>query len=266
MGVFHCTWMNNIGANNYPSRDYYYLTKSYKGSSVTLCESIDELRANRCYMHLPLKYAYYGTGHTIYKDYMFYTQDSSQYLISHPIKAFKSSEEGDEETRQIAIPDDAECCDTKNPLYSVKHSGFFDFEIDENGLWLIYKKKINQTEISDYSNDIYVIAKINENYYKDLKIAQKWILKIKHNNVANMFIACGQLYALKNTVNSPASIYKLCDLLNDSDCSKTETDSFNITISSRQLTSLSYNTEKKLLYMVDGGSFVYYNLETVRIN
>jgi hypothetical protein len=28
---------------------------------------------------------------------------------------------------------------------------------------------------------------------------------------------------------------------------------------------LSYNSEKKMLFMVDGGSFVYYNLQTVKI-
>ena len=114
MGVFHCTWMNNIGGstsgyensgliNSDQLKDFYYLTKSYKGSSVTLCQNKEELRSSRCYKHLPLKYSYYGTGHAIYKDYMFYSQDSSRFLISHSLRAFKSSsgEENDAETRQI---------------------------------------------------------------------------------------------------------------------------------------------------------------------
>lgn len=80
--------------------------------------------------------------------------------------------------------------------------------------------------------------------------------------VANMFISCGQLYALKDTLTNPAVIYKLCDLFNDNECSKSyEYDLFNISISSRQLTSLSYNPDKKLLYVVDGGSFVYYKMQ-----
>jgi hypothetical protein len=204
---------------------------------------------------------------------MFYTQDSSRFLISHSIKISKSSEEIDsDEARQIKIPEDAECCDTNNNLYSVKHSGFFDFEIDENGLWLIYKQRVYQPDRhNDEIDDIYIIAKIDENDFRSLRIEQKWTLKLKHNSIANMFITCGKLYALKNSVNSPATVYKLCDLLNDSDCSRSaagsllESDVFNITISSRQLTSLSYNSEKKMLFMVDGGSFVYYNLQTVKI-
>lgn len=81
-------------------------------------------------------------------------------------------------------------------------------------------------------------------------------------NVANMFITCGQLYALKNTVSNPAVIYKICDLLNDEECSKSyENELFNVTISSRQLTSVSYNSDRKLLYMVDGGSFVFYKMQ-----
>lgn len=271
MGVFHCTWMNNIRASQKKNRDSYYLTKSYKGSSVTLCSNSEELRSNRCYKTLPLKYSYYGTGHTIYKDYMFYTQDSSPFLISHSIKQLRSSEENDlDEARQIGLPDDAECCDATKHLYSVKHSGYFDFEIDENGLWLIYKQKSIETKSysTDDLFDVYIVAKINENNFRDLEIQQKWHFKIRHNTIANMFISCGKLYALKSTYNSPALIYKLCDLLNDLDCSKSsakETDFFNITISSRQLTSLSYNSDKKLLYMVDGGSFVSYNLQTVKV-
>jgi hypothetical protein len=171
------------------------------------------------------------------------------------------------------MPEDAACCDLRNHLYSVKHSGFFDFEIDENGLWLIYKQEkkssTNKSEFrySDAEEDVYVVAKIDENDYKSLTIEKKWYLKLKHNSVANMFVACGQLYALKNTASSPATIYKLCDLLNDYDCSQSssENESFNITISSRQLTSLSYNFEKNSLYMVDGGSFVFYDLDTVKI-
>ena len=167
------------------------------------------------------------------------------------------------------MPDDAACCDLRNHLYSVKHSGYFDFEIDENGLWLIYKQNKNQTDYNtaEEIEDVYVIAKIEENNYQSLTIEKKWHLKLKANSVANMFIACGQLYALKNTASSPATIYKLCDLLNDYECSQSssEFESFNITISSRQLTSLSYNSEKKSLYMVDGGSFVYYNSESVKI-
>ncbi len=65
IGVFHCNWMNNIGSPKY--ENYYYLTKSYKGSTVTVCQNAEELKSNRCYRNIPLKHPYYGTGHVIFK-------------------------------------------------------------------------------------------------------------------------------------------------------------------------------------------------------
>ena len=63
--------MNNIGSPKY--ENYYYLTKSYKGSTVTVCHNAEELKSNRCYRNIPLKYPYYGTGHVIYKSMHFLT-------------------------------------------------------------------------------------------------------------------------------------------------------------------------------------------------
>ena len=240
-----------------------------------MCSSLDELKANRCYRHMPLQYSYYGTGHAIYKDYLFYHQDGSRELISHSIESKDRMD-----VRRIEAPEEAACCDSN--LYSIKHSGFFDFETDEYGLWIIYKKDIARTaaesiggfdgsyEIPSASmdprmmdEDIYMVAKVDENDYKNLKIEQKWSIRVNRDNVANMFIACGQLYALKNTVENPANVYKLCDLVNDANCSGSyENDQFNITISSRQLTSMRYQPDRHLIYMVDGGSFVYYTTET----
>ena len=257
MGVFHCNWMNNNGHEN--SNNNYYLTKGYKGSTVTICQSAEELKTNRCYRHMPLKHSYYGTGHTIYKGYMFYNQDGTKDLISHGIEKDKN------EVRKVTITE-AACCDSSNNLYSVKHTGHFDFEVDEHGLWLIYKLEQHELNPSETNptTDTYVVAKIKEKNYQNLSIERKWVLRLDRENVANMFITCGQLFALKNTHNNPATVYKLCDLFNDHDCSKSyENDAFNLTISSRQITSLSYNQDKKLLYMVDGGSFVNYKMEIV---
>jgi hypothetical protein len=261
-----------------------------KGSSVTLCQSLDELKSYRCYLHLPLRFSYYGTGHAIYKGYMFYNQDGTRDLVSYSLDKHES--------KKINAPDDAACCDMTNSLYNVKHSGYFDFEIDEHGLWLIYKLTNGQittngananTSTSEYrylekstaereDQVTYVIAKIDETNIADMRIEKKWYVQVNRQNVANMFIACGQLFALSNTVTSPANVYRLCDLVSNGGqgaCSSTlskelsskldaetadTSSSFNITISSRQITSLAYNPDKRLLYIVDGGSFAYYKM------
>jgi hypothetical protein len=280
MGVFHCSWMSDIaGATANASATSYYITKGYKGSSLTMCLDLDELKSYRCYRHMQLQYSYYGTGQAIYKGLFFYNQDGTNSLVVHNVET--------EQVARVSAPQEA---DTSDQLYAVKHSGFFDFETDENGLWLIYKQarsvtayELNGDEYpsetvvdrtgssegqydANFNNqDVYVVAKIDEKNLAELKIERKWTVRASKENVANMFIICGQLYALKNTAMNPAQMYKLCDLINDESCTANydseNSDLFNLTISSRQITSLKYDPDKKLLYMVDGGSFVYYKTQ-----
>jgi hypothetical protein len=285
MGIFHCSWSSNYGTNE------NYLTKGYKGSTLTKCQNMDELKSYRCYTHLPLQYTYYGTGHIIYKGYMFYNQEDTNYIVIHNLET--------QQATRVKAPDDAACCNNNLDanLYNVKHSGYFDFEVDENGLWLIYKKisnysspmidnndeETNESSLDynyqtnyDYGiQDVYVIAKLDETDLTQLKVEKKWNLNVNFddtngNNIANMFIACGQLYALKNTHQNPAQIEKLCNM-NTDDASCTANDDtfikirsnsiYNVSISSRQITSINYDPENRLLHMVDGGSFVYYRVE-----
>ena len=276
MGVFHCTWMRNLGSKI----NHYYFTKGYKGSTLTMCQNLDELKSYRCYTHLPLKYSYYGTGHVLYKGYLFYNQEETNYLIVHNLETQQAS--------RIKAPDDAACCNLMHDsLYNVKHSGFFDFEVDENGLWLIYKRAAhfsanltqNNHDADDYSSFDYesgnqhtfIVAKIDEKKLNRLAIEKKYQVRVDDaENLWNMFIVCGQLYALKNTYKNPAQIQRLCDFSmggdacsNDYELNSTISNKnvFNISISSRQITSLNYDPDNKLLHMVDGGSFVYYKSE-----
>lgn len=212
----------------------------------------------------------------MYKGYLFYNQDGARDLIVYSVDR--------RESKVVAAPEDAACCEMTNSLYNVKHSGYFDFEVDEYGLWLIYKLNANfepdyEIAVSNYStqwDETFVIAKIDDSHVNELKIERKWYIRANRENVANMFVVCGQLYALKNTLSNPASIYKLCDLVSSDRCSnapstseqhgyetRTSTNLLNITISSRQITSLAYNPDRKLLYVVDGGSFAYYKMNLV---
>lgn len=190
---------------------------------------------------MTLKFAYYGTGHAVYKNYIFYHHEGTRNLIVQSLDGT--------EVNKLPVPDDSLCCMQEHNIYSIKHSGFYDFEIDEHGLWLIYRNNFG-----------YVVAKIDNGNFKELKIINKWQVKV-FDRVANMFIQCGQLFALKDSVNNPAQVYKVCDFFNDSQCTNFYDQMFNISINSRQITSLSYNSDYKLLYSVDGGSFLYYKLE-----
>lgn len=177
----------------------------------------------------------------MYKNYIFYHNEGTRNLIAHALDG--------NDVRTLPAPNDSLCCSQNDSIYSIKHSGFYDFEIDEHGLWLIYHDKSG-----------YVVAKIDDRNFKDLKIVKKWHVRIQEK-VVNMFIQCGQLYALKESLNSPAEIFKICDFLSHSECLDHYSQKFDIEISSRQITSLSYNPDFKILHSVDGGSLVYYKLK-----
>lgn len=199
------------------------------------------MKSYRCHRHITLKYGYYGTGHTIYQNYIFYHHEGTRDLIVQSLDGTY--------VNTLTVPVDSLCCSQDHNLYSIKHSGFYDFETDEHGLWLIYRDTAG-----------YVISKIDDKNFKKLKISKKWHVKVK-DKVANMFIQCGQLYALKDSSNSPAQIDKICDFFIDPECTSDYNHQiFNISISNRQITSLSYNPDFKLLYSVDGGSLVYYRI------
>ena len=100
---------------------------------------------------------------------MFYNQDGSGDLISHNIEKGYS--------RKIESPKDATWGDSNKNLYNVKHSGYYDFEVDENGLWVIYKQK-EMISSKESLFDTYVIAKIDEEGFNELKFERNWYVKI----------------------------------------------------------------------------------------
>ena len=271
MGVFHCSWMADTSSSSSASalvvaNPVYYLTKSYKGSTVSRCLDWSELTTNRCYSHFALKYPYYGTGHVVYKGHMFYNQLGTSYLVSYNLATGVST--------RVHAPDDALCCDvTRHGLYHIKHTGFFDFEVDENGLWLIYRQQQQQQQQPISAPDgtvVFVVAKIDERDLAEMRVARKWTLvngggggQQQQQPIVNMFIACGQVYALRQTAESRALVQKVCDLNGSSDegeCAATSSSvgGFNVSISTRQLTALSYSPNRRWMSMVDGGNVVYH--------
>lgn len=224
-----------------------------------------------------MQHSYYGTGHAIYNNFIFYNQDGTSNLVAQGIESAQS------QTNRIRAPSDAACCNIDDSLYNVKHSGFFDFEADENGLWLIYKmaKEGSSYEYDDQANemksndwvldqdreedetlpDVYIIAKMDDQDLLNMRIVKKWTVRANRDNLANMFIVCGRLYGLRNTMQNPAQVFMMCDMMSGDECVTDHDQVYNLTISSRQITSLKYDPAKRLLYMVDGGSFVYHKLE-----
>ena len=208
-----------------------------------------QLRLNRCSSSIPLIYEFYGTGHIIYKNFMFYQHNEAREIIAYNI----IDKTG---INIIPVPINAICCESKDSIYKMKHSGFFDFEADENGLWMIYRGISLASK-----SQVYVIAKIDESEYATLKIEKIWNVNVDRETTLNLFISCGQLYAIKQQLPSMVvTISKICNLLEDESCIQdySKNDVIILNTLTSQIAFVQYNSDRKMLSIVDGGNLLYF--------
>jgi hypothetical protein len=78
-------------------------------------------------------------------------------------------------------------------LYNSQHS-YFDFNVDENGVWVIYGlRRYNTT----------VVVKFDP---ATLAIEYAWNVTLDHQKVGDMFIVCGVLYAVDSLTDGETKI------------------------------------------------------------
>ncbi len=177
---------------------------------------------------------------------MFYHHDETNELIAYNVIDRNG-------INIIPVPNNSIYNRLDESLYKIKYSGYFDFEADENGLWLIYRVDFNNI----------VVAKIQESNYSSLVIEKKWHISLNRETTINLFISCGQLYALKQQSHSRhVTLSKICNLLNDENCSQNyeKNDSIILNSLTSQITFVQYNPDQKILSIVDGGNLLYYKL------
>ena len=60
IGIFHASMLSNIRSVNEKITSNIektiYITKSYKGSSISICQDMKQFKLNRCFTNIPLIY------------------------------------------------------------------------------------------------------------------------------------------------------------------------------------------------------------------
>lgn len=87
---------------------------------------------------------------------------------------------------------------------------YYDFAVDENGLWLLYAHKPSNTEAT--LANMLVIAKLEPNY---LEIERHWNITVTRKNYCNAFIAQGILYLMESCDTKNTEISYAYDLYNN---------------------------------------------------
>lgn len=85
-------------------------------------------------------------------------------------------------------------------LYSTSYN-YYDFSVDENGLWLIYAYK--PTSIKPAIEDMLVIVKLEPN---QLDFEKTWNITVGRRNYCNGFISQGIFYLLESCTDEQTSI------------------------------------------------------------
>lgn len=129
-------------------------------------------------------------------------------------------------------------------LYTTKYN-YFDFNADENGLWVI-------TGLSDSNNTI--VSKLGTTLLGQMEIQYSWNISLNHRKVGEMFIVCGVLYAIDSGTERNTKIRFALDLYNSKwlDSALTFTNPF------RKTTAVAYNARSKELFTWDAGNQLTY--------
>lgn len=126
-------------------------------------------------------------------------------------------------------------------LYKTDHN-YFDFNVDENGLWLI-------SGLPDSNNTI--VTKLD---HDRLDIQYSWNISVDHQKVGEMFIVCGVLYAIDSGTERNTKIRLALDLYK----SKVLDTALTFTNPFRKTTAVAYNSKKQELFTWDNGNQLTY--------
>ncbi|XP_058836869.1 uncharacterized protein LOC131693231 [Topomyia yanbarensis] len=173
-----------------------------------------------------------GNAHVVYNGSFYYNERNSPRIIKYDLNS----------ERQIAVKEiEGVTTNGSNYLYTTEFN-YMDFNVDDNGLWVIY---------STLESNNTIVAKLNE---YNLDIQYSWNISVNHHKVGEMFIVCGVLYAIDSVTERNTKIRLALDLYHSKllDVSLTFTNPF------RKTTTVGYNPKNRELYTWDRGNQLTY--------
>ncbi|XP_042190029.1 olfactomedin-4 [Callorhinchus milii] len=202
--------------------------------AVRLHKSYDDLLLQRNFQTFTV-YRGTGSGAVVYKNSMYYNCYDSADMCKLNVSS-----------KSIVVRKTLMRATYNNRFsYSGVDWQDLDFEVDENGLWVIYS-----TEES--SGDI-VISKLNET---SLDVENTWTTNLFKPAVSNAFIACGILYAVRPISTRKEEIFYTFNTKTN----KEGKVSIIIDKILEKIQSLTYNPSEHKLYVYNDGYLVTYDM------
>uniref|UniRef100_A0A5S6QD07 Olfactomedin-like domain-containing protein n=1 Tax=Trichuris muris TaxID=70415 RepID=A0A5S6QD07_TRIMR len=225
--TYYGAWFKDPFPRRYEDFKKRWMTEHFYGN--ILYEYVDEadMRREIVGRKIDLPYMYDGTSHAFYNGSLYYHRAGTSKIARYDIYTGEYTERS---IQMAAYKYD-------HYVYKTRFN-YFDFALDENGLWIIYRY---------WDQHFLVVSHVD---MQDLSLLQTWELtSINRSQAAEAFIVCGSLYVIDGTREVNARVHIVYDLYR---YKQREVDIPWVNLY-KNTNMVAYNPSDKRLYVFDYG-------------
>eukprot|EP00106_Octopus_bimaculoides_P011061 XP_014778503.1 PREDICTED: olfactomedin-like protein 2A [Octopus bimaculoides] len=177
-------------------RQRYWYTPEYYGNLIYEYKDRNHYKNNIAdHIYDMGEHHYQGVGHLIYRRSFYFHLAHTSKVARYSLAEQKVVSSSKNMPKAISTGE--------RSLYSFQYN-YFDFAVDENGIWVLYGK--------NSSEETLIVVKLDGD---TLQILKKWELPIKHRSYGNAFIVCGVLYLVQSVSKPKTKVEIVYDLYAD---------------------------------------------------
>ena len=212
-----------------------WYTRHFTGRFLVEFNNFEHFRHEKSDKGYKLKDMYFGTGHVVYQGCFIYHHAGHNKIIKYDLAR-------ETVVATLSLPDAV--YQGKDTVFSTEYN-YFDIEVDENGLWVIYGSAVNPTSL--------LVSKLEP---ESLRVMKTWNITVNHRHYGNGFITCGVLYLVKNTRLKTTVVDFAYDLYTKQEVNVR----LKFTNPFQMNNMISYNPREKKIYSWDKGNVLTYPL------
>ncbi|XP_024944427.1 uncharacterized protein LOC107271414 isoform X2 [Cephus cinctus] len=243
MDDFYGSWLHDASPRSEAAAEKLWVTRSNNTSYIFEYSRKEDFKENKDkYRQIRLPYKFQGNGHVVNNGSFFYNPEGRASVMRFDLHSPQGSvNSGNPNRMELPLPG-LHVNNSSNYLYTPGHNfNFVDFDVDENGLWVIYGLPPKNT----------VVMKVDA---VTMLPQYAWNISVDHHEFGEMFIASGVLYGVNSVTDRIMKIRLALDLYKGIvlDVILSFTNPF------RRTTMIGYNHRTKELYTSDKGCQLAY--------
>ncbi|XP_011639692.2 LOW QUALITY PROTEIN: gliomedin [Pogonomyrmex barbatus] len=239
MDDYYGSWMHDAARQD-AMPDRLWVTRHNDTSYIYEYKSKEFFKKDTGRVTIKLPIPFQGNEHVVYNKSFFYNPFNRSTVFRYDLSSDRKCTELNPKNVKCELELPRLHVDRENFLYT-RNFTYVDFNVDENGLWVIYALPMNNT----------VVVKIDP---AKMMIQYAWNISIDHRRFGEMFIAGGVLYAIHSVTDDTMKIGFAFDLFKNT----TVNIDLSFTNPYHKTTAVSYNHKTKELYTWNKGNRLAY--------